>query len=232
MYSVMLSYLAWVVPGPGEMEAQARSFGVEAGGDVARREWLRRQAVAMRDLLYGETAAEHEELTAEQEATLLAEKYDMSPEQVQVALRQRDLSATISAEMQAWSVAEAGIREQLGEHGTMRVVAGPKSKAKIEEEPQAPAREGERVLRAGIHVRKRRGELSANPRHVSASFLQGEPMPKRMYAWRPPARGGMHPNPERVLLLSPGVLAQMRSVIAGADAALPSPFRMIVAMLA
>jgi hypothetical protein len=134
--------------------------------------------------------------------------------------------------MQAWSVAEAGIREQLGEHGTMRVVAGPKSKKKVEEEPQAPAREGERVLRAGIHVRKRRGELSANPRHVSASFLQGEPMPKRMYAWRPPARGGMHPNPERVLLLSPGVLAQMRSVIAGADAALPSPFRMIVAMLA
>ena len=42
----------------------------------------------------------------------------------------------------------------------------------------------------------------------------------------------MHPNPERVLLLSPGVLAQMRSVIAGADQALPSPFRMIAAMLA
>lgn len=260
MFSVMLSYMAWVVPGPGEMAAQVRSTGLSIDGVAAGKQWLRDQARLMKSLIYGEAAA----LTDEE----IAAENKVSPEQAMEAKRELDLMLSIAGAQSVVSeggavfaavAAELGVTEG-GQGATMSVFAPrvgesrkkrkksalpevvsqpggvvptePATPVEPAEPPPMAMREGERVLRSGILVRKRPGDLTPNPSHVSVSFLQGEPLPPHFYAWRPPARGGMHPNPERVLLLSPGVLAQMRSVIAGADVALPSPFRMIAAMLA
>lgn len=87
LYSVMLCYIAWIVPGPEAMEREALESGrVRVAGPEARRAYIRTQAELMYSLAYGriEVGAKARGVTERRKSMLAA---GMPEEQVERALK-------------------------------------------------------------------------------------------------------------------------------------------------
>jgi integrase len=233
LYSVMLSYLAWVVPAPEEMERRMYETGTHATGQPtqARRAWLETYIETLHDALGAPTripgVADEDALRA------YYIEQGVDPATVNDVIQSLKIQIAFQSEVEAVQVdAAAQIAAELGEEGAMRIRAPGRRKKKSEEpEPVEPspvifvAPQGTDVVKPGV-VRRRK--LQANPRTVFA-LLRGE-KPTTWFRSRTGFGGDYAPNAARYTYVSPGAWSAYVKNAEPIRDAMPSPFRMIAAM--
>ena len=283
LYGVMLAYVAWIVPSGEQMEREMLSSGrVSVQGPAGRREWLRRQALAMKELKYGEPDVgvhlseaarvsalqaaladrgihlSHEEtehtlalydaeqlqgalvtpedveeaLLAEQRVQMLMADKDLSKGEAEEALERFDL---LEPSTSAWKPDRfAEVAAELGEEGSMHI-ATPGRGGEEEEEPEATPEPVRYIVRGGKDVpeEERVVVVTRRPYKHNARFeqLRGE-VPRRWYrVHMQPGNPGLIPNGGGEMWVSDGALRHKDRLLANARAVMPSPFRMIAAMM-
>jgi hypothetical protein len=225
LYSIFLSYMAWVVPGPREMEARMAERGEHAAGQEARKQWLSNFVGAMRDAIYAPTSAEGIETEDDLLDWLIADRKLTRPEADDV-MRALKIQMVIRAETEQVSPEQQIIAELGGEEATMRVRGRRKKPAPAETE--APP--GTVVLKPGIV--KRKGQLLPNAPRPVFVMLAGESCERWYAAVELPDDGELTltPNARGAVYLSPGAWSSFRKNAAAIETVMPSVFRMIAAM--
>jgi site-specific recombinase XerD len=220
IYSIMLSYIAWVVPGPEEMERRMVESGQHpAGGAESRKQWLATFVGALRDAIYVPTSAEGIETEEDLIGYLMDEK-KLDRKTAEEALDSLKIRMAFTAE--AETTMEQSIRAELGAEGTMRVRG-----KRIKEKPTA-APEGTIVVKPGIV--KRKGQLVPNAPRPVFVMLSGEVCERWYVTVRLPDDGEFTPNARGAVYLSPGAWRAFQKNLSESQSVLPSPFRMIAAM--
>ncbi len=250
LYSVMLSYMAWIVPSPDDMEQRMRDAGYAAMPPGAvRRKWLERQMEAVRDMVKARTEGETEyEVESTAVATLMREhkmdeasareavhqaafamqQFTEVEEEPQTALigaegwaEQFQVTAPTAAE-QAKTEWEEREAEVLGEMRERKVIPRRRKGAAASEEPQKTTLIGSPPELPGPGVVIRRKKLKPNC-ILSITSLPGENV-QRFY------RMNYDPESKHRVYVSPGALQRTTRYMANARRALPSPFAIIRAI--
>lgn len=226
LYSVFLSYLAWVVPGPKEMEARMAERGEHAtGGAESRRQWLTTFVGALRDAVYVPASAEGIE-TEDELVDYIIKEQSLDRASAEDVLRSMKIQLAMRAEIEALPVERQIGAEIGGEAATMRVRGKRRKTPAAEQQTEAPP--GTVVLKPGIV--KRKGQLIPNAPRPVFIFVAGEVCESWYASVRLPDDGEFTANARGAVYLSPGAWASFRKNAEPIESAMPSVFRMVAAM--
>ena len=224
LHSIMLSYLAWIVPSGEQMEARMAAQGSEGGSSLRnRRQWLERYVESVKDLLFRPGLDEPEVETDADVLAAIQREYGLDEASAQAALQdakiRQHLAADIEEEVQRLPF--RGLEDMLGEAGGVTVVA-PRAAA---EERERFAREREEAGIAPVRVIRRK-PMAENP-GITVVGMDGETT-QRLYR----AATSYFPNSGRRVYLTPGAWQEGLRYTENARRMLPSAAAMIRAMTA
>ncbi len=231
LYSLMLAYLAWIIPAPEQMErAMAESGQAGMVGGKARRAWLERHISTVRAMIYEDVLPQEYEgrpLTHEEQVDWVADNQNIDRMSAEAMVGSRDLWEVHGAEQMRGTELEApGFGEALIRSGAGRVIAPFAAR----EERSRFAREQEEFEREQREEELKPNAVRAQQTRVNGRLVTVRRLPGERPATLYQVAHDFKPNEGPRSFYSLGVWRQERAMLANQEAVLPSPFAMIHAM--